>query len=73
MTRVIDNSAWAAGSATRASAEILFEWAGWDMALELKDKGLLKESSYIDGAWVDADSGETVSVVNPSTGETVAK
>ena len=43
------------------------------MIEQLRDKTLLREQAYINGAWVDADSGETVAVVNPSTGETVAK
>ena len=33
---------------------------------------LLERQAYIDGAWVDADSGETFAVVNPATGETIA-
>jgi succinate-semialdehyde dehydrogenase / glutarate-semialdehyde dehydrogenase len=33
---------------------------------------LLFDRAYVDGAWVDADSGETFPVVNPSTGETIA-
>jgi len=34
---------------------------------------LLKRQAYVDGAWVDADSGETFPVVNPATGETIAE
>jgi succinate-semialdehyde dehydrogenase / glutarate-semialdehyde dehydrogenase len=34
---------------------------------------LLRRQAYVDGAWVDADSGETFAVVNPATGETVAE
>jgi succinate-semialdehyde dehydrogenase/glutarate-semialdehyde dehydrogenase len=30
---------------------------------------LLREACYIDGAWVAADSGETIAVTNPATGE----
>jgi succinate-semialdehyde dehydrogenase / glutarate-semialdehyde dehydrogenase len=33
---------------------------------------LLLEQAYIDGQWVDADSGETFAVDNPATGETIA-
>ena len=33
---------------------------------------LLQRQAYVDGAWVDADSGETFPVVNPATGEVVA-
>jgi succinate-semialdehyde dehydrogenase/glutarate-semialdehyde dehydrogenase len=30
---------------------------------------LLREACYIDGEWVKADSGETINVTNPATGE----
>jgi succinate-semialdehyde dehydrogenase / glutarate-semialdehyde dehydrogenase len=33
---------------------------------------LLHQQAYVDGRWIDADSGETFAVVNPSTGETIA-
>jgi succinate-semialdehyde dehydrogenase / glutarate-semialdehyde dehydrogenase len=33
---------------------------------------LLHDRAYIDGAWVDADSGSTFPVVDPATGETIA-
>ncbi len=36
---------------------------------KLKDKSLLEEKCLIDGDWVGADSGETVEVTNPATGE----
>jgi len=39
--------------------------------MKLKDPSLFRQQSYIDGAWVDADSGETVTVTNPATGETI--
>jgi len=29
----------------------------------------LKEANFIAGAWVGADSGETIDVTNPATGE----
>lgn len=32
---------------------------------------LLKQQAYINGRWVDADSGETIDVVNPSSGERI--
>ena len=38
-------------------------------ALGLKDPHLFRQQCYIDGAWADADSGKTVSVSNPATGE----
>ena len=34
---------------------------------------LLQRQAYVDGSWVDADSGETFPVVNPATGETLAE
>ncbi len=40
--------------------------------LTLKDAGLLRSACYIDGAWVGADSDETVPVSNPATGATIA-
>ncbi|NNC77383.1 MAG: NAD-dependent succinate-semialdehyde dehydrogenase [Woeseiaceae bacterium] len=41
--------------------------------MKLKDKNLLKSQAYIDGSWVDADSGETLDVDNPATGKVIAK
>jgi succinate-semialdehyde dehydrogenase / glutarate-semialdehyde dehydrogenase len=40
--------------------------------LVLKDPTLLRQACYINGAWVGSDSGETVEVSNPATGEIVA-
>lgn len=37
--------------------------------LNLKDPSLLRQQAYIDGAWCDADEGQTVTVANPATGE----
>ncbi len=34
---------------------------------------LLQRQAYVDGTWVDADSGETFPVLNPATGEVVAE
>jgi succinate-semialdehyde dehydrogenase / glutarate-semialdehyde dehydrogenase len=39
--------------------------------MKLNDPSLFRQQSYIDGAWADADSGETVPVTNPATGETI--
>jgi succinate-semialdehyde dehydrogenase/glutarate-semialdehyde dehydrogenase len=39
--------------------------------LNLKDPSLLREQACIAGEWVGADSGETVAVTNPATGETL--
>jgi succinate-semialdehyde dehydrogenase/glutarate-semialdehyde dehydrogenase len=40
--------------------------------LNLKNPDLLREQAYIDGAWSDADSGETFDVTNPADGSLVA-
>ncbi len=37
--------------------------------MQLKDSSLFRQQCYIDGAWVDADGGETVEVTDPATGE----
>jgi succinate-semialdehyde dehydrogenase / glutarate-semialdehyde dehydrogenase len=34
---------------------------------------LLLEQAFVGGSWVDADSGETFPVVNPASGETIAR
>ncbi|HEY7731045.1 MAG TPA: NAD-dependent succinate-semialdehyde dehydrogenase [Gaiellaceae bacterium] len=36
------------------------------------ESALLRSRGYVDGAWVDADSGATFPVVNPATGDVVA-
>lgn len=41
------------------------------MTLELNDSALFRQSCYIDGAWCDADSGETVEVTNPATDKVI--
>ncbi len=41
--------------------------------MQLSDKALLKTQAYIDGQWVDADSGETLAVTNPATAATLAE
>jgi succinate-semialdehyde dehydrogenase / glutarate-semialdehyde dehydrogenase len=43
------------------------------MMLPLKDASLLRQSMLIDGEWVQADSGKTLDVRNPATGELVAR
>ena len=35
----------------------------------LKDATLFRQQAYIDGAWTDAESGRTITVDNPSTGD----
>ncbi|NBB83109.1 MAG: NADP-dependent succinate-semialdehyde dehydrogenase [Alphaproteobacteria bacterium] len=39
------------------------------MALELHDSSLLQQKNYVAGKWIDADSGATIEVTNPATGE----
>ena len=43
------------------------------MSLLLKDPSLLATRAYINGEWIPADSGETLAVTNPSTGEIIAE
>jgi succinate-semialdehyde dehydrogenase/glutarate-semialdehyde dehydrogenase len=38
-------------------------------ALNLKDPSLFRQQCYVDGRWMDADSGKTIPVNNPATGE----
>ena len=39
--------------------------------MKLKDPSLLQTRCLIDGQWLDADSGKTIAVTNPATGETI--
>ena len=41
------------------------------MQLTLSDPSLLKNQSYVDGQWIDADNGATFAVTNPANGEVV--
>jgi succinate-semialdehyde dehydrogenase/glutarate-semialdehyde dehydrogenase len=36
------------------------------------ESDLIRRQGYLDGRWVDADSGETFAVLDPATGETIA-
>jgi len=38
-------------------------------SLKLKDRTLFRQQCYVEGAWRDADSGKTLAVTNPATGE----
>ncbi|MEX2961395.1 NAD-dependent succinate-semialdehyde dehydrogenase [Microbulbifer sp. TYP-18] len=40
--------------------------------LELSKPALLRTQSFVNGRWIDADSGATLDVANPATGELVA-
>jgi len=39
--------------------------------IQLKDAGLLKSAALINGSWVTAESGRSIEVINPATGELV--
>jgi succinate-semialdehyde dehydrogenase/glutarate-semialdehyde dehydrogenase len=43
------------------------------MPLHLNDSSLLQTQAHINGQWLDADSGETLAVTNPATGEVLAR
>lgn len=43
------------------------------MTANLSDPSLLRTQAYINGQWLDGDSGETFPVTNPATGEEVAQ
>ena len=38
-------------------------------APRLSDMSQFRQQAYVDGTWIDADSGETIEVTNPATGE----
>ena len=40
-----------------------------DLNMPITDSNLVREQCFIDGQWVDADSGETMDVTNKATGE----
>jgi succinate-semialdehyde dehydrogenase/glutarate-semialdehyde dehydrogenase len=40
---------------------------------ELKDSKLFREACYLDGQWIQANSGKTIDVDNPATGEIIGK
>ncbi len=37
--------------------------------MQLKDSSLFRQQAYVDGAWLDADGGQTLEVNNPARGE----
>jgi len=41
--------------------------------MQISDQGLLKTQAYVDGKWINADSGDTFAVINPATGDTIAE
>ena len=38
----------------------------------LKDPDLLKTQAFLNGGWTDADSGETLAVTDPASGQAIA-
>jgi succinate-semialdehyde dehydrogenase/glutarate-semialdehyde dehydrogenase len=41
--------------------------------LPLRDPTLFRQANYIDGKWIEADSGKTLVVKNPATGEAIGE
>ena len=41
--------------------------------LPLRDPTLFRQANYIDGKWIQADSGKTFAVVNPATGAVIGE
>ena len=41
--------------------------------MNLSDKSLFRTQAYVDGQWIDADSGATLTVKNPATGTSIAE
>lgn len=42
------------------------------MKITLKEKALCRHQAFINGVWCDADTGETLAVINPAHGEQIA-
>ncbi|TRN77396.1 hypothetical protein DT385_12615, partial [Pseudomonas syringae] len=40
---------------------------------QLKDPSLLVDRAYVDGQWISADDGATLTISDPATGETLAQ
>jgi succinate-semialdehyde dehydrogenase/glutarate-semialdehyde dehydrogenase len=43
------------------------------MSIQISDQALFKTQAYINGQWIDADSGATLAVTNPANGEVIAE
>ena len=41
--------------------------------LPLRDPSLFRQANYIDGKWVESDSGKTLTVRNPATGKPIGE
>jgi succinate-semialdehyde dehydrogenase/glutarate-semialdehyde dehydrogenase len=48
-------------------------WSSKFMSIQVSDQALLRTQAYINGQWVDADSGEKLAVTNPANGEVIAQ
>ena len=46
---------------------------GKDAMLDLKDPQLLRDQAYVDGQWINAESGERFAVTNPADNSVVAR
>ena len=42
------------------------------MSMQLRDSALLRTQAYIDGQWMDAESGRRFEVRNPADGSVIA-
>ena len=43
------------------------------MKMNVKDSTLICDRSHVNGVWIDADSGETLDVINPATGDIISR
>ena len=43
------------------------------MSIKISDQALFKTQAYINGQWIDADSGATLAVTNPANGDVIAQ
>jgi succinate-semialdehyde dehydrogenase/glutarate-semialdehyde dehydrogenase len=39
----------------------------------LRDSGLLRDRAFVDGQWIESDSGETIPVIDPATSAVIAE
>jgi succinate-semialdehyde dehydrogenase/glutarate-semialdehyde dehydrogenase len=46
---------------------------GKDAMLDLKDPTLLRHHAYVDGQWLNADSGDSFAVTNPADGSVIVR
>ena len=41
--------------------------------MKIQDRDLLRRQAYLGGEWIEADSGLTLTVTDPATGEVIAE